>query len=314
MPGFAVHYLFGEETLSVYNYNLIKKSISRYRDVYNLGLQGPDMFFYFFLSPIFLKKNLGSVMHRTGIGEFKKNYIDRINKIRNREKKMIAISYFAGFIGHCTLDKICHPYVYAMTDYDDEDKDYFGRHVELETEIDSIYTKKYKNIELCDFKCRDKINLDSVEVSVIADMFSDVVEKTYSDVKLSKKMMEFIISFYMIFVNIFIDKYGIKKKLMQLFEKLVLRRRCFSPLFVEKNITYSHKDPLNTSKNIWISPWESEKKRKDSFYELFGIAVKEYCEVLDEINEYLESDNAQCLQLSIENISLHSGLDCSIPS
>lgn len=314
MPGFAVHYLFGEETINNYDNDLVRKSVDRYRDVYNLGLQGPDLFFYFFISPVFFKKNVGSIMHRIDIGLFKKNYIELLDRIDDREKSMIALSYFAGFIGHCTLDKICHPYVYAVTDYAHKDKNYFAKHVELETEIDSIYIKKYKDIDLYGFNCRYTVNLDNAEIDVVAEIFSQAVTKTYTDVSLSKNMMIFVIRFYLFFLNIFKDKCGIKKKIVRIVERFILRKQLISPLFVEREIEIKYDDPVNIGNNQWISPWETDIIRIESFDELFSKAVLEYNKVLSEINSYLENNDKEILKLSIENISLHSGLDCSIPS
>ncbi|MDE6253121.1 MAG: zinc dependent phospholipase C family protein [Lachnospiraceae bacterium] len=314
MPGFAVHYLFGEELLKDYDNNYVKKCINRHQEVYNMGLQGPDLFFYFFLSPVLYKKNIGSIMHTKDVGAFKSNFIKSIKDMEDKDKSMIAISYFAGFLGHCTLDKICHPYVYAVTDYEHKGKDYFSKHVDLETDIDSMYISKYKDMDLYYFRRKETLNISNVEIEVLAEVFVKAFKKTYSNVKLSKKRMELVINIFKQSSTIFNDKHGVKKSLVGFLEKIILKRKVISPMFiVEKHIQNEH-DVLNKENQKWYNPWEKDIIRDESFPELFKYALKEYSFVLDELNNYLINGNENVLKRTIENISLHSGLDCSIPS
>ena len=46
MPGFTTHYLFGVKAYNDLPNNYLKHVISKYRWLYQLGLQGPDIFFY----------------------------------------------------------------------------------------------------------------------------------------------------------------------------------------------------------------------------------------------------------------------------
>lgn len=314
MPGFAVHYLFGEEIRRQYEENYVTKCISRHLEVYNMGLQGPDLFFYFFLSPLFYKKNIGSIMHTKDIGKFKKNFITGIREIENKDERMIAIAYFAGFLGHCTLDKICHPFVYAVTDYEHKGKDYFSKHVDLETEIDSLYIKKYKNMDLYYFRKKETINITNVEIEVVAQIFVNAFIRTYPNVVLNNKRMQLVINIFKESSNIFNDRYGIKKKVVGFFENLILKRKTISPMFIVERPLNRQEDFLNIEKKVWHSPWEKEILRNESFPELFKIALEEYGKVLDELDVYLRNGKEQMLNLVVENASLHSGLDCSIPS
>lgn len=314
MPGFAVHYLFGEELLKNYDNNYVKRCINRHQEVYNMGLQGPDLFFYFFLSPVLYKRNIGSIMHTKDVGVFKSNFIRSIKDIEDKDKRMIAIAYFAGFLGHCTLDKICHPYVYAVTDYEHKGKDYFSKHVDLEMDIDSLYISKYKDMDLYYFRRKETLNISNVEIEVLADVFVRAFKKTYSNVKLSRKRMKLVINIFKQSSTIFNDKYGIKKRLVGFFEKIILKRKVISPMFIVEKRTKSQNDVLNKEKQKWYNPWEKNIIRDESFPELFKYALKEYSFALDEFNNYLVNGNADVLEKTIENISLHSGLDCSIPS
>ena len=47
MPGFTTHYIFGMKAYNDLPNNQLKRIIAKYRWLYQLGLQGPDMFFYY---------------------------------------------------------------------------------------------------------------------------------------------------------------------------------------------------------------------------------------------------------------------------
>ena len=46
MPGFTTHYVLGMKAYNDMPQNNLKFIIAKYRWLYQLGLQGPDMFFY----------------------------------------------------------------------------------------------------------------------------------------------------------------------------------------------------------------------------------------------------------------------------
>ena len=46
MPGFTTHYILGVKAYGELENSGLKHIISKYRWLYQLGLQGPDMFFY----------------------------------------------------------------------------------------------------------------------------------------------------------------------------------------------------------------------------------------------------------------------------
>ena len=128
MPAIATHYLFGQE---VYR-RLIEKNrkdiialIRKYRQDFNIGLQGPDPMFYY--NP--LHKNevveYASRIHdRSGV-EFMNNAKEHIT----RSKDFRALAYTLGFVCHYALDSEAHPTVNRLG------KDSKG-HIQIETELD----------------------------------------------------------------------------------------------------------------------------------------------------------------------------------
>jgi hypothetical protein len=107
MPTTYAHYTFGQEVLKLLNGD-IKKSINNNLDLFNIGLHGPDILFYF--NP--LKNNevsqLGHTLHSMEGKVFFENARQVINSSLDYDA---ACAYIAGFICHFMLDTQCHPYI-----------------------------------------------------------------------------------------------------------------------------------------------------------------------------------------------------------
>ena len=69
MPAMYAHYVFGDEVLPQLD-SSIKRIVNSHRELFNLGLQGPD--FYFYDQLFYLKKKslalIGSALHRQSCG------------------------------------------------------------------------------------------------------------------------------------------------------------------------------------------------------------------------------------------------------
>ena len=82
MPGFRSHFFFGEQCIKAMGED-VPEYIRRHRNVYNLGQQGPDIFFYCPQAHLFYPKNIGFVMHSDRVSLFFENlliYILRYKK------------------------------------------------------------------------------------------------------------------------------------------------------------------------------------------------------------------------------------------
>lgn len=138
MPGYVTHYIFGREVYHNLKNNSLKKNLYYNRAAYGLGLQGPDIFFYYLPSYVLEGHNIGALAHVRETSAFFQGLIESRNQFSSRTDLNIAEAYLIGFLGHYTLDTICHPYIYAMTHYKDKkEKAYFSRHAYLETDIDT---------------------------------------------------------------------------------------------------------------------------------------------------------------------------------
>ena len=124
MPTTYAHYKFGMEVLDKLDGNL-KKIIENNIELYNIGLHGPDILFYY--HP--LKSNDISAMGHTIHSKIANDFFENARRVILRSKDYDAsLSYIAGFICHYMLDSQCHPYIR-------QNEDKFS-HNEIEAELD----------------------------------------------------------------------------------------------------------------------------------------------------------------------------------
>ncbi|MCD7728704.1 MAG: zinc dependent phospholipase C family protein [Clostridia bacterium] len=181
MPSTYAHYLFGEKVASRLGGSLAK-TISENKQLFYIGLHGPDILFYY--KP--LGKNAvnssGYAMHERPASEFFKRAGDILELTGNNGG---SAAYIAGFICHYALDHACHGYIEKKIAASGL------AHSEIENEFDRflIYYngKDLKHTDLTAHISATKENAD-----VIAAFFEDI---TSEQIKKCLKSMKFYISF-----------------------------------------------------------------------------------------------------------------------
>lgn len=122
MPASYAHYRFGKQVLSQLPSD-VRQCIQRFRRMYDVGLQGPDFFFYynpFFKTPV---GGLGERFHRQSGQDF-------FAGVCAQAESEAALAYLYGLLGHYCLDSQCHPYVNQMVTIGETS------HVALESEFE----------------------------------------------------------------------------------------------------------------------------------------------------------------------------------
>ena len=122
MPASYAHYRFGKLLLP----NLpadARQTIQRFRRMYDVGLQGPDFFFYYNPFMDTATGKLGSVFHRQTGQEF-------FPVACRAATSEAAKAYLYGLLGHYCLDSICHPFVNRLVKIGE------AKHVPLESEFE----------------------------------------------------------------------------------------------------------------------------------------------------------------------------------
>ncbi len=112
MPSTYAHHAFGVQTLPTLPAD-IRRPIQRYRELFDLGLQGPDFFFFYQPGKDTPVKKLGRKYHYQTGSEF----FGRICRERNRPEEE-ELSYLYGLMGHYCLDSVCHPLIHQLSEED----------------------------------------------------------------------------------------------------------------------------------------------------------------------------------------------------
>ncbi len=132
MPSTYAHYRMGKEVSEALE-GEAWHSISMYRQLYLIGLHGPDILFYY--KP--LKSNpvnrIGFGMHERPGMEFFRYAVKVIEKKKNKEP---YLAYMYGVMCHFALDVSCHGYI------DKKIAESGVTHAEIEVEFDRMLMEK----------------------------------------------------------------------------------------------------------------------------------------------------------------------------
>lgn len=128
MPASYTHYRFGRDVLALLPENR-RETAMAHRELFDIGLHGPDIFFYYhplWDNPV---SRVGYAMHEeTGAAVFRR--FAAIWERQNRDPA--ATAYVLGFLCHFALDSGCHGYVEEMASIG-------VSHTLLEMELDRSY-------------------------------------------------------------------------------------------------------------------------------------------------------------------------------
>ncbi|MBQ3419136.1 MAG: zinc dependent phospholipase C family protein [Erysipelotrichaceae bacterium] len=132
MPTTYAHWRFGDKCIDTLDNNL-KNIITNNREIFDFGVHGPDIFFYY------------NCLKHNEINQFGTNlhdipFKDTLSKIKplyqKCDNKDAALSYLLGFVCHFTLDSYCHGYI------DLKDETCGVPHGKIESQLDRYFLKK----------------------------------------------------------------------------------------------------------------------------------------------------------------------------
>jgi len=110
MPAIYAHYRFGNLILPGLRAD-VRGQILRHRRLFDLGLQGPDFFFYYKPTADTPIGRLGHELHmRTG-----RDFFTEVCQNLRSDSEEAVLAYLYGLLGHYCLDSVCHPFVDAVT-------------------------------------------------------------------------------------------------------------------------------------------------------------------------------------------------------
>lgn len=313
MPGFTTHYLFGLNTYKQLSPIHLKKIIQKNHTVYSLGLQGPDIFFYYLPSYLVHENNIGSVAHISHTGKFLQNLLKSRCLFSEAEDLETAEAYIAGFLGHYILDARCHPYIYWRSHFKEKSADYHGMHMRLETDIDTELLRFYKHKNPSQFRQSVSIMLAPKQKRTIASILYYAYTRTYPDFHITYAAMNTAITAMQRGLNFLHDPSGRKKVVLRRLESILLGYPLLSCMIPSDCLTF-YLDPLNILHRQWHNPWDKSLTSRDSFFDLMEDAQIEYADILTKLSDIFSdkavksNEKIRTLLKQLGNNSYHSGL------
>ncbi|MCL2399215.1 MAG: zinc dependent phospholipase C family protein [Defluviitaleaceae bacterium] len=313
MPGFITHYICGQAVLNTVSSDT-QKMIRPYQQFYNIGTQGPDIFFYYL--PGLLKKNtrdIGIQMHKHHFGAFISHMIDyMLQDNLPEDARSLMLAYISGFLTHYALDATAHPYVYSKTGMrkkGDKAKaiKYSVNHRKFETAIDVLMLELMSSKKPSDYKLWELIQVAHDPAQVVATAMSSSISKAY-DREINAKDVYKAMRYMVRLTKILQSGKGRRKRLMELIENLTIGDHLFSSIIHMQQIS-DGVDYMNIKKSPWNLPGIPEKKEKnDSFVELYHDSIQQSVHMIDTLWRCMSGEvSRDKLALTLGDRSLATG-------
>ena len=324
MPGFTTHYILGMKAYNDLPNNQLKYIIAKYRWLYQLGLQGPDMFFYNI--PILRHRdyrNVGSYMHEHHIQDFFVCYLQHLSEVKSRQQREEGLAYFCGYLNHYIGDSICHPYVYGRIGYDAKapNSQAHGRHAALENDIDAILLWKYKHKKPSQFNQAATICLNGQEIQFLSRFLSRCINETYYPIternifQVTEGMVTRSVYAIRFGGRLLSDPAGHKRNTIQFFESMFLKHPIASKKLVTDDTPKGVRKTLNLDHEVWTNPWNKTLASSASFLDLYRQTLQKCNLMYYQFNSMLTSEiplkdqSFEMFLSELGNYSYHSGLD-----
>ncbi len=182
MPAVYAHNRFGEKVLDQMNDEL-KETVLSHPRAYRMGLQGPDIFFFY--HPFYPNRvqKYGTTMHHSDAAPFFQHARSVVNQYG---KTSSQYAYLLGFICHFALDSECHPYISKQIDKSGV------AHMEIEAEFEKVLMRK-DGLDPLTYPLNHLIFTDQDTADAVASFFPSISE---SAARASLRGMRFVKWFF----------------------------------------------------------------------------------------------------------------------
>lgn len=166
MPATYAHYRFGTAMLSRMPAD-VSRTVKRHRRLFDVGLHGPDLFFFY--KPMFDTKigKLGSKFHhQTG-----REFFSRVCRSLRLDPSEEGQAYLYGVLCHYALDSHCHPLIIKWS------QEGIASHSRIEAEFDRFLLEADGKIPPDDMRLTKHMALTAKECEIAARFYPGVEEK-----------------------------------------------------------------------------------------------------------------------------------------
>lgn len=308
MPGFLSHYIAGQAALQALP-PAPQNHIHPYQQLYNLGAQGPDIFFYY-LPGLMCKRTrgVGRQMHQNDLGIFIA-YMAYVAKNAQPPKQDVIFAYTAGLVMHYMLDIHAHPYVYSQThNHHASGLQNSAAHRHFETSIDIALLDYVKGEKPANYHQWQLIHAEFCQLSTASAAISQGLHHIYQR-KIPPHNIHRAMAHMIGITRLLRSRKGRRKKWMAIAENLTVKEPILSSMVHAQSA--QDRDYLNQSRKPWIPPWDGGEQSTDSFIDRYTNAVAEGADIITTLHQYVyEKGRLQALANKLGNRSLKTGMPC----
>lgn len=170
MPSTYAHYRFGVGLLPTLPGD-VRRTIQRFRRLFDVGLHGPDIFYYQSALGKAASRFLGVKYHdQTG-----KEFFQRVCRAVRLERSEAAQAYLYGLLCHYCLDAALHPFVKSSASGDGPS------HLEIEAEFDRFLLALDGKTPPCAQDLSPHLKLTPGEWETVAKFYPPTTSRTVRD-------------------------------------------------------------------------------------------------------------------------------------
>lgn len=288
MPSIITHHFFADEVMERMPFQVQNKIDKK---IYHIFAQSFDnLFYYKFLTPwqgANIRK-LGNEAQDKKVNYYFKNILEYIKKENLKQNKEV-LSYLYGSICHYVLDYRCHPFIIYYTGIPSINIKYRGLHEKMEVNIDAYLYKKKTGQELKKANLANKLLPKTSFSKELENTINYVFKKTFNIsnmgtiYKQSVQTGNFLLKYFVT------DKTGLKKRLYAM-KDLLMKQSKRRYEFLSFHVNAIYPEYLNETHETWVYPAAKEKTSNASFLELYEDSLKEACNIIENIEKYLNNE------------------------
>lgn len=182
MPAYYAHHRFGAVVAEALDGDL-KKIAAAHRTQFDIGLQGPDIFFFYRPYAKNRVSEYGSRLHHISAMAF---FRHAVRVVRKCGRDSGEYAYLLGFLCHFILDSECHPYVNEMVEATGV------KHLEIEEEFDKLLLRT-DGKDPFSYPLGDLVPVDEATVRAIRPFYHrqisrKIVERSLRDLRMVKRL------------------------------------------------------------------------------------------------------------------------------
>lgn len=209
MPAIYAHYRFGKEVSRRLEGEL-KQVVRKHEPQFRIGLQGPDVLFFYKPYRRNRVAKYGINMHAVSAKPF---FEHALSIIREKGRNSREYAYLLGFLCHYILDSECHPYVSEMIEKTGV------QHMEIEEEFEKQLLRMDQENPFS-YRLDKLIPTDELTAAVISPFYTNISAEVMKEALRTCKMVK----------QLFRAKGPVKRSLLNLALKLSGQYKSFKGL------------------------------------------------------------------------------------